>query len=247
MTSICRAVRLHACETTTYSRLSKGTKTALRSTSVYQISKKPSSEKITENVLPSHSCGTNGSNALGNAILHPGLGGVSVVGKSLATKAARPDASAKVGSTSDADRRSRIKDRTGSSLELLCTCSSESSRYLPELIRSIQARSVSVPVIQGKQSERYLGNVIRFDASAVVCEGISGSWSIFPSLFYPILPAIYLQMSFIFSRLIKLLLTFTLLYPTLWEVCFGREVTTCSGTLAIWRIKSETTDSRGLS
>jgi len=171
-----------------YCMLSKGRNAALRSTSVYQISKYPSSEKRIEKALRSQSGGTNASNAFGKEILHPGLGGAIIVGTSLATIAARLGSSPQVGSVGAADLPSKITERTGSSSGSLCTCSSDSRRYLPGATRKIQASRVSVPWIHDRQSEKYFGRVIRFDVSAVVCTGMSAFGAICRLRFYPVLP-----------------------------------------------------------
>jgi hypothetical protein len=151
-----------------YYLLFNGRNAAFRRTSVYQISRYPSSEKRIEKAFRSQSGGTNASNAFGKEILQPGLGCAIIVGSNLAIIAAPFASSPYVGSVGTTDFQSKITERTGSSCGSLCTCSSESRRYLPSAKRKIQASRVSVPWSQGRQSDKYLGRVMRFDVSEVV-------------------------------------------------------------------------------
>ncbi len=224
---------------TDYCRLSKGRNTALRSTSVYQISKYPSSEKRIEKAFRSHSGGTNASNAFGKEILHPGFGGAIAVGTNLATMAARLASSAQVGSVGPAGFLSRITERTGSSCGSLCTCSSDSRRYLPGDTRKIQASSVSVPLIHDKQSEKYLGKVMRFEVSAVVCTGMSASGGIWRLGFYPIIPSLDIYMSHVISISPILSLTFTHFYRRLLQLAKKLEEAPYLVWQLLWRTKSK--------
>jgi hypothetical protein len=222
-----------------YCLLSKGRNAAFRSTSVYQISRYPSSEKRIEKALRSQSGGTNASNAFGKEILHPGLGGAIIIGTSLATIAARLSSSPQVGSVGAADFPSRITARTGSSWGSLCTCSSESRRNLPGATRKIQASRVSIPRIHGRQSEKHLGKVMRFDVSAVVWTGMSASGDIYRLGFYPILPRRYLFKSRAVNILHILRLTFTQFYRTLRPIEKKFEQPPYIVRRLQWRTKSE--------
>ncbi len=197
-----------------YCWLSKGKNTALRSSSVYQISKYPSSEKRIVKAFRSQSVGANASNAFGKEILHPGPGGAIVVGTSLATIAARRGSSARVGSHGT-DWPSMIIERTGSSCGWFRTCSSDSRRYLPGAMRRIQASRVSAPRIHGIRSEKYFGKAMRFDASAVACAGMSWSGGMRVLGFYPILPKQLTVKSFSVIKWVIFLLTFTQFYRNL--------------------------------
>jgi hypothetical protein len=196
---------------------SKEREAAFVNTPVCQISRYPSSDRRIENAVRSHPGGVNTSNALGKDIRHPGLGGVMVVGRSLATIAARLVSSEKVGSVGPADFPSNINERTGSSRGSLCTCSSDSRRYRPSSIRRIQASRLTVPRIQDRQSEKYFGNVSRFDVSTVVCRGMRGLVTM-DLVVYPLLPDPFFTSLFLFSISHGCRLTFTQFYRTLQAV-----------------------------
>jgi hypothetical protein len=139
---------------------------------------------------------------------HPGLWGATMAGRSRATIAARVGSCAKVGSPSVWTVPSVSNARTGSSIGLRCTSSSDKRRYLPGATSKIQAFSVSDPWIHETQSERYFGNGRRFDASTEVCSGSGGS-GIISTLLYPPSPVGLFTSSFIFSPRLGMALTYT--------------------------------------
>lgn len=197
-----------------YWRISKGTDATLRSTSVYQNSRYPSSDRRIENALPLHSGGTNTCNAFGIETRHPGGGGAITVGTSLATIAACFSSSAKVGSINSADLPSRINDRTGSIFGSVRTCSSDSSLYLPASKSRSQALSRSTPWSHWTQSDKSFGIVTRLYVSAVTWTGVI-SGAICPLVLYRFLPEIDTCKHPILSRRIRLSLTFTGIYRKL--------------------------------
>jgi hypothetical protein len=161
-----------------------------------------------EYLLVSHPGGAKTLKDLGNEMRHPGLWGAMMAGRSRATIAARVTSCAKVGSPSFGTVPSVSNARTGSSIGLSCTSSSDKRRYLPGATSKIQAFSVCEPCIHETQSERYFGSGRRFDVSTDVCSGSGGSRRI-STLLYPPAPLRLLTSSFIFSLWPEMALTYT--------------------------------------